>query len=215
MGTQRAIKIMRDPGDENARKRFLREARLAAQIHQPDTQPNLVEVLDFGRLRNDHLYLSMPFIEGPTLAEIIRESAPMDCSRALALTQGLAAGLNRLHANGIIHRDLKPSNVILSAGEKPVLLDLGIATYLSGENNITATDARVGTPKYMAPEQLEGDTAPSPAADQYALAAITFELLTGTAGDQNSRSTNDSPTWNKDWEEPTTAVFMRPWKELY
>jgi formylglycine-generating enzyme required for sulfatase activity/serine/threonine protein kinase len=155
--------------------RFLREAKAAASIDHPNVCP----VFEVGEHGNGY-YLVMPFLEGTPLHHLVGGGRPWEPDRALELMAKLAGGVQAIHDKGLIHRDLKPANVLLR-GDEPVLLDLGLARSLADEGqSLTRTGQPVGTPAYMAPEQLAGVSKRlGPATDVYALGVILYELLTG------------------------------------
>lgn len=163
-----ALKTLRDPdAGPAARERFLREARLAARLEHP----NIVRVLEAGE-RDGRPYYTMPLLEGTPLR------GPLPPERACALLAPVARAVGHAHAAGVVHRDLKPENVLLCPGG-PVVTDFGAARAEDGVR-LTETGELLGTPAYMAPEQIAGRARDAgPAADVYALGAILFELLTG------------------------------------
>ncbi|MEA2285618.1 MAG: eukaryotic-like serine/threonine-protein kinase, partial [Solirubrobacteraceae bacterium] len=147
------------------------EMRVAASL----SHPHIVTLYD--AIEEDGaVLLVMEYVEGPTLAERLREG-PFEPQDALALLRDLADAVDHLHAKGIIHRDIKPANVLLDSGGRVKLTDLGIASAAQA-TGITTEGTILGTPAYMAPELFEGDRA-TPAADVYSLAAIAYEMLTG------------------------------------
>ncbi|HEY0138938.1 MAG TPA: protein kinase, partial [Nannocystis sp.] len=159
---------------------FRREVRLARRI----THPNVARTHDMGEQAGAH-YITMEFIEGTTLHELLGEDTQGPGRRqALALVQAvrIAAavcdGLAAAHAAGVVHRDLKPANVLIERGGRVVLTDFGIARALSDEQAGARTQGVVGTPQYMAPEQLSG-TPVDARADVYALGLMLFEMVTG------------------------------------
>ena len=171
-----AIKRIREASDDaGLRERLLREARAAASINHP----NVCHVYELAEERGE-LYLVMELLSGESLAErIAREPVPL--AEALQVTLGILGALEALHARGIGHRDLKPSNVFLTPhGVK--LLDFGLARplveQLKTDVTLTAPGTIVGTPRYMSPEQWEGE-AFVPASDLFAVGAILFEMLAG------------------------------------
>jgi formylglycine-generating enzyme required for sulfatase activity/serine/threonine protein kinase len=159
------------------RERFHREARAAAAIDHP----NLCPVHDFGEVNGVH-YLVMPYIEGTPLSHLIDEDNPWPPTRAAALVRQLALALVVLHQRGLIHRDLKPSNVMLRPNGEPVVMDFGLArSYTEQTRRLTRMGAALGTPPYMAPEQILGDAkAIGPATDIYGLGVILYQLLSGS-----------------------------------
>jgi len=171
-----AIKRIREASDDaGLRERLLREARAAASINHPNVC-HVYELAEDG----GELYLVMELLTGEPLAErIAREPVPL--AEALQITLGILGALEALHGRGIVHRDLKPSNVFLTPhGVK--LLDFGLARplveQLKTEVALTAPGVIVGTPRYMPPEQWEGE-AFVPASDLFAVGAILFEMLAG------------------------------------
>ena len=172
-----AVKTMSSVGrDETARKRFWREARAAASVNHP----NICQIYEIGE-DGDELFIAMELLEGESLAERLRRG-PLTVSQAKPVALGILAALSALHARGIIHRDLKPSNVFLTAhGVK--LLDFGLARpelgrSLASETELTRPGIVIGTPRYMAPELVTGETIDA-RADLFAAGAILFEMLAG------------------------------------
>lgn len=168
--------------DPNVVQRFEREGLATAGMRHP----NVVTVLDFGKTENGTLYIVMEYVEGRTLRAVLREDAPVPVERAVGLVTQMLSGLDEAHAQGVVHRDLKPSNVLVSrlrdGSEMVKVVDFGIAKLTSGsdgaERGITKTGLVVGTPGYMAPEQLTNE-AVTPATDLYSTGVILWELLTG------------------------------------
>jgi formylglycine-generating enzyme required for sulfatase activity/serine/threonine protein kinase len=178
LGRRVALKVPRFSTDDGPEiiERFYREARIAAAIEHP----NLCAVYDVGQIEGVH-YLSMPFIEGITLARCINRDKPWPARQAVDLVRRLALALEVLHDRGSIHRDLKPGNIMLRPSGEPVLMDFGLArSFQQTSQRLTVTGAAMGTPSYMAPEQVIGDPKTmGPATDVYALGVILYELLTG------------------------------------
>jgi eukaryotic-like serine/threonine-protein kinase len=171
-----AIKRIRETSDDaGLRERLLREARAAASI----SHPNVCHIYELAE-EHGELYLVMELLTGEPLAErVAREPVPL--AEALQITLGILAALEGLHGRGIVHRDLKPSNVFLTPhGVK--LLDFGLARplveQLKTEATLTVPGTIMGTPRYMPPEQWEGE-AFVPASDLFAVGAILFEMLAG------------------------------------
>lgn len=167
-------------GDAFAR-RFLREARLLAALDHP----GIVGIYDFDVSPFGFPYLVMPLLRGETLRELLlRHRQGLAPAWIAAIAQDLSAALAHAHAQGVVHRDLKPENVFLvaQAGQaRARLLDFGIAHGGAREAlDRTATGMLMGTPMYLAPEQLRGEPV-SPATDQYSLALLIVELLSGRA----------------------------------
>jgi serine/threonine-protein kinase len=182
-----AIKVLnpRFVEDEAARTRFRREAKAAGRLQHT----NAVTVTDFGQSQDGYVYLVMELLEGRTLREVLTKEAPLDTARAVSLMLQASAAVAAAHEAGIIHRDLKPANIfIVQHAEVPAVvkvLDFGIAKLaadsLDDEDHKTLTQvgAMIGTPRYMSPEQCNGEDL-TPAADVYSLGVILYELLTGT-----------------------------------
>jgi len=161
---------------------FRREVRLARRI----THPNVARTHDMGEQSGSH-FITMEFVEGTTLHDLLggdAQGGEHGRRQALGLVQGvrIAAavcdGLAAAHAAGVVHRDLKPANVLIERGGRVVLTDFGIARALSDEQAGARTQGVVGTPQYMAPEQLSG-TPVDGRADLYAMGLMLFEMLTG------------------------------------
>ncbi len=157
-------------------QRFEREARIAATIEHPGLCP----VYDVGRIGDIH-YLTMPYIAGKSLAEVIDPEKPIPLRQAAAVVHRLALALEEAHSHGVVHRDLKPSNIIASRTHELVIIDFGLARRVDSDDlRVTKSGAIVGTPYYMAPEQITGDrSAVGPACDIYSLGVIFYELMTG------------------------------------
>jgi len=154
-------------------ERFRREARLAASLRHP----NIVNVIEVGEQEGSY-YLVMEYLAGQTLAKLLEEGKPLPLTRAVELLHPLADALDHAHSKGIIHRDVKPGNVILADdGKRPVLTDFGLVKSKL-EEGMTTTGVVLGTPEYMSPEQIQGKEL-GPAADQYALGVIAYQMLTG------------------------------------
>jgi serine/threonine-protein kinase len=179
-----AVKLVREDlvGLPGAAERFQREARAAAAF----SHPNVVTVHDFG-VTGAHAFLVMELLDGRTLRDTLRVEERIDCQRARAILRDVTAAVEAAHRRQLIHRDLKPENIGLvshGSGERAKVLDFGLATFLispNGEPLMThATGGAVlGTPLYMAPEQLRGED-PDPSWDLWALAVIAFEMLCGS-----------------------------------
>ena len=153
-------------------ERFLREARAAARLRHP----SIVTIHDVGQ-EGGWYYYAMEYLEGQTLAQLIRERGPMAVEEILVILRPLAEALDYAHGQGLIHRDIKPSNVIIGPTGRPTLTDFGIAR-AARETRLTSTGAIVGTPEYMSPEQVRG-TAVDKRSDQYSLGVVAYEMLAG------------------------------------
>jgi eukaryotic-like serine/threonine-protein kinase len=155
-----------------ARERFSREARVMASLQHP----NIVAVHDIGECQG-LIFFSMDYLPAGSLA--VRLPAPADSRIALVqLLHPVASAVGVAHAHGVVHCDLKPSNVLLDATDLPVVTDFGLATMPEGDSGDGPLRV-VGTPAYMAPEQVSGLGHVSPATDVWALGVILYEILSG------------------------------------
>jgi serine/threonine-protein kinase len=173
-----ALKVLRHSElvgvPEKDLKRFLAEVRLARKVRHPNVCA-IHEYAEDGALR----YIAMEFIDGTDLRHLLREHKRLPPSMAFPVVLGAAAGLEAVHHTGVVHRDLKPDNIMIDARGVPRLMDFGIAkTFEAGGAGITATQAIVGTPWYMSPEQTRGETL-DPRSDVYSFGVVIFELFTG------------------------------------
>jgi serine/threonine protein kinase len=171
LGRKVAVKRLHSDSPEDAAQRFEREAKVGASL----SHPNLVTVFD--TVADDEgILIVMEYVEGENLAELMsRERVPAE--QAVSIIRQVAGALDHAHQAGVVHRDVKPANILISPDGKAKVVDLGIAT-ASERTQITAVGTVLGTPSYMAPEQLEGGEI-SKSVDIYALGAVAFELLAG------------------------------------
>lgn len=173
---QVAVKMIRSgvfAGDDEVR-RFRVEARAAARLKHP----NIVTVHHFGFLEGHH-YFSMDYVPGTDLARKI-DDGPLSPQLAARYVRDCARAIHYAHQNGILHRDLKPANVLIDEQDHVRLTDFGLAKHTDADSSLTGSGAAVGTPNYMAPEQVSGHGDRVDArADIYALGAVLFALLTG------------------------------------
>ena len=190
-GAQVAAKIL-DPesaGDHESRKRFLREAQLALGVKHP----NLVEAYDVGEDPKTGLcYILLEYVPGGSLADYLKENGALPIEDAVAVVQAMASVLELAREKGIVHRDIKPANIMFDADGTPKLADLGIARKSVAEDikttTLTQTGAMIGTPAYMAPEQMLDAHNVDTRADIYSLGVVFFEMLTGNARTRTIRS---------------------------
>ncbi len=157
-------------------ERFLREARVVAAFDHP----SFCRIHDVGQIGGRH-FIAMAYVEGHSLATLIEPGRPFEEERAVALVLRLALAMAEAHRRGIVHRDLKPSNVMVEERGEPIIMDFGLARRLEAEaSDLTTSGALLGTPHYMAPEQVEGlRELIGPACDVYSLGVILYELLAG------------------------------------
>ena len=167
-----AIKVLKVP-DEETRRRFLREARLAARVHHP----HIVSIYAVGE-HEGNPYLAMEFIAGRTMAQVIRGGEQVPLARKVHWLSELCAGLGHAHQSGIVHRDVKPSNLLIAQSTGALrLLDFGIA-HGNEASAMTMAGMIVGTPQYMSPEQITGQTVDA-RSDLFSVGTVAYELLTG------------------------------------
>ncbi len=170
-----AIKVMSsDLGrDPDFVERFTREAELFAVLQHPHILP----VIDFGH-EGSAVFIVMRLVEGGSLDERIKRTGKLDLPLAARMLEQIGGALSFAHDKGIVHRDLKPNNVLLDAQSNTYLTDFGIAKMLAGTTKLTATNAVLGTPAYMAPEQWRGDTIDA-RTDIYSMGVMAYEMVTG------------------------------------
>jgi serine/threonine-protein kinase len=176
-----ALKILFESlsSEDEFRERFVREADAAAGLYHP----HIVEVHDRGEF-NGRLWIAMDYVDGTNAAQLTADRFPagIPAGQALAIVTAIAGALDYAHERGLLHRDVKPANILLThpdSGEQRILLsDFGIARQLADPDGLTGTSLALGTVAYAAPEQLM-DVGVDARADQYALAATAFQLLTG------------------------------------
>ena len=157
-------------------ERFRREAQAAANLNHP----NIVGIYDWGQ-ENGTYFIVMEYIEGRSLAEILRSEGPIDPDRAVEITADVAAALSFAHRGGLVHRDVKPGNVLVTPSGQVKVADFGIATAANaGDANLTKTGLVLGTATYFAPEQAQGKPV-DPRSDLYSLGVVLYEMLAGEA----------------------------------
>lgn len=169
-----AIKLISGNLQENPtiRERFEREAHLIAKIEHPA----IVPVYDYGE-QDNQLYLVMRYMPGDALTRKIKEGK-LNFGYATQIISQIAPALDAVHSHGIVHRDLKPGNILFDSFGNPAISDFGIAYLTTGTTDLTG-NAIIGTPSYMSPEQVRGDSDLDGRSDVYALGVILFEMLTG------------------------------------
>ena len=175
LGRRVALKLLAPElaRDERFRKRFLRETKLAASIEHPHVLP----VYAAGEAEGV-LYLAARYVEGEDLRAVLARDGPLAPEHVLAVAGPLADALDCAHAAGLVHRDVKPANVLLDLAGRPYLADFGLAKPASADRSLTGAGEFLGTIEYVAPEQVRDDPVDG-RADQYSLACLLFECLSG------------------------------------
>ena len=169
-----ALKILTDAGaDEDARRRFLREVRLASRL---SGHPHVVTVLDTGTAASGRLYLAMDLYEGGSMKERLKRSGPLSPAETAVVGAKIAEALAAAHSLGVLHRDVKPNNILVSRFGEPALADFGVSCLLDSTSSASVLD--VFSPQHAAPE-LMARGVPSASSDVYALGSTLYELLTG------------------------------------
>ncbi len=183
---QVALKVLRPKVDRDKKalfERFRNEASTASMLNHPNT----ITIYDFGLVKNNGLYIAMEFVTGPSLGDELKRMGALDWQRTCHIAIQICGSLQEAHKNNIIHRDLKPDNIMLTKRDIDVdvvkVLDFGIAKIMADERtlnrpSLTANNEIFGTPEYMSPEQIRGDSI-DPRADIYSLGIILYRMLTG------------------------------------
>ena len=185
--------------DDRARDLLRREVRSAREI----VSPNVCRVFDL-IVEDGHEMVSMEFVDGTTLADLLRERGPLDLHRAGEIAAQLLAGVEAIHTAGLIHRDLKPGNVILTLSRRVVVMDFGIARNLREMQAETIA----GTPGYMSPEQAAGSPLDA-RADVFSAAVVLAEMVSSPGGTHDSRKR----LW-ADLREDSPRVPAGPWSAV-
>ncbi|MSR06534.1 MAG: serine/threonine protein kinase [Gemmatimonadetes bacterium] len=197
-----AIKLMSASisQDTHLRDRFLREVRAAANLQHP----NIITIYDFGD-SSGHPYIAMEYVEGTDLARIIQDRQPMSLESKVTYVINLLEGLAYAHTKGVVHRDIKPANIRITADGRVKIMDFGIA-HLQG-SEMTHSGVVLGTPDYMAPEQVRGLPV-TPQTDIWAAGAVLYELLTYEK--PFSGETLHAVLFKVVTEEPTAITKLNP-----
>lgn len=183
-----ALKVVRPEllSDGGARQRFRREAQLVARLQHP----SIVSIFDYGTFVDGGAFLVMELVRGEDLRRVLQREGRLETERAVRILTTVCAAIEAAHREGVLHRDLKPENILLPGGGlNAKVLDFGVAKAMREEleadhlttatgTALTAAGMIVGTPAYMAPEQLRG-VVPDARSDVFSLAVIAFEMLTG------------------------------------
>ena len=177
LGREVAVKVVkpRFAADEEAVARLAREARTVAQLEHP----NIVGVYSIRHLADHSVALVMQLIPGRTLKQAVTEGGPFDAASAEQVLRDIARALAYAHRAGVVHRDVKPENIFLDATSgRAMLSDFGVARVMDAPTELTATGTTIGTPTYMAPEQIDGVNLDG-RSDLYSLGMVGWEMLTG------------------------------------
>ncbi|MEX2196224.1 MAG: protein kinase [Thermoleophilaceae bacterium] len=183
--------------DEGFRERFQRESRLAASIDHP----NVIPVHEAGEA-DGQLFISMRFVEGIDLRELIAGGGRIEALRAARIVAQVGAALDAAHARGLVHRDVKPANVLIDREDHAYLSDFGLTKSMASASGLTATGQWVGTLDYIAPEQIQGEAVDA-RTDVYALGCVLHQALTGNV--PYPRDSDPAKLWAH-MNEPPPAV---------
>jgi len=170
-----ALKLIRSDiaEDTDALARFKREIQLSSRV----THPNVLRVFDLGEM-DGIKFLTMQFVDGRDLSTILKKQGKLPTDRLLSVFRQTAEGLKAAHDQGVIHRDLKPQNIMLDASDRVFVTDFGLAKSAE-QSGMTQTGAVIGTPFYMSPEQVKGESV-GPQSDIFALGVILYQMAAGT-----------------------------------
>jgi predicted Ser/Thr protein kinase len=187
--------------DDRFRERFARESELVMSLEHP----NVVPIYDAGDV-DGRVYLAMRLVDGTDLGSLLRSEGALEPARAVAICTQIAAALDAAHQRGLVHRDVKPSNILLDSSGHVYLADFGLTRRLDDEAGEASEDGSLGTPAYLAPEQLEGRPVDS-RVDVYGLGCVLYECLTGEP--VFPRRSRLAVAWAHLEEEPPRASSRR------
>ena len=187
LGERVALKFLRyssQRGDEEFRSRFRREAKVSGMLRNE----HITRVIDVGLWHDRVPYMVMDYLAGTDLRRVLKSKGPLPLAQAVDLVVQVCIGISEAHAKGVVHRDLKPSNIFLvrrpDGSDLVKILDFGISKWAAGEadlDDLTKTGTILGSPNYMAPEQLVGNPRVDARADIWSIGAILYRLLSGHA----------------------------------
>src|SRR3954449_11397040 len=186
LGREVAVKRLKTDAPEESLARFRREARLGATLNHP----NLVSVFDT-MATDEGALIVMEYVPGRSL-EALGKRGPMDPAEAIPILRQAADALDHAHRQGVVHRDVKPANVLVREDGTVKIADLGIARAVDA-SQITAEGKAIGTVPYMAPERFEGPGTGRPESDVFALAAVAYELLSGSPLGKDAAAHGEAP----------------------
>ena len=189
--------------DPEFRQRFKRESEIAASLDHP----NVIPIYHAGE-EEGLLYVTMRFVDGTDLRELIAQQGRLEPARAARIVTQVATALDAAHARGLVHRDIKPANVLIGGnGEHAYLTDFGLTKQASSQTGLTKTGMMVGTLDYIAPEQLQGQPVDA-RADIYALGCVLYQAVTGQV--PFPRDTEPAKMWAHMGEPPPRATAVAP-----
>ncbi len=188
--------------DERFRRRFLREAQMAARLEHP----GIVTIYAAGEA-DGLLYLAMRHVRGSDLRRLLEREGRLDLDRALSILAPVAEALDAAHSHGLVHRDVKPGNILLDDDDRAFLADFGLAKHAATVNSLSREGVFSGTIDYIAPEQIEGGKVDG-RADVYALACVLFEALAGRP--PFSRETDVAVVFAHLKDNPPVLTALRP-----
>jgi serine/threonine protein kinase/predicted Zn-dependent protease len=174
LGTTVALKVIRPKHSRN--KRFIERLKKETLLARSISQENVIRIHDIGDMEGIK-YISMDYIKGQSLRDLIQASGNLTLGTAVKITEDMCEALKAAHAKGIIHRDLKPHNVMIDKGGRAYVMDFGLAKAVKAQE-VSAPGTILGTPRYISPEQAKGERADQ-RSDIYALGTIMYEMLTG------------------------------------
>ncbi|MBB2911993.1 serine/threonine-protein kinase [Streptosporangium becharense] len=192
--------------DERFRQRFVLESRTVASIDHP----NIIPIYEADAADDGTLYIAMRYVNGPDLRRLFYDRGPMPVSQVNRIFAQVAAALDTAHAHDLVHRDVKPANILIAAhteGDHAYLTDFGITKHRTSISGLTQTDQFIGTPRYMAPEQINKERIDG-RCDQYALACVVYEALAGRLPFE--RDNEIALLWAHLAEPPTPLTTLRP-----
>ncbi|HET9794027.1 MAG TPA: serine/threonine-protein kinase [Thermoanaerobaculia bacterium] len=175
---QVAIKIVRTDLTDSDRRdevetRFLREAKIAGRLQHP----NIVTIYDVGR-EGESTFIAMEYVEGRPLAKLLRPDVPLSDAQRFLIARQTAEALAHAHERQVVHRDVKPGNILIRSDGVVKVSDFGIGKLLTGGEDVTRTGMMVGSPSYMSPEQIRGDTLDG-RSDIFSFGVVLYEMFTG------------------------------------
>lgn len=188
--------------DDRFRQRFILESRTVASIEHP----NIIPIYEANADADGVLFIAMRYVDGLDLRRLMYDRGPLPIAQTNQILAQVAAALDTAHAHDLIHRDVKPANILL-AGDHVYLTDFGITKHRTSISGLTQTDQFIGTPRYMAPEQINKEHIDG-GVDQYALACVAYEMLSGRLPFQ--RDNDIALLWAHLAEAPAPLSQLRP-----